>query len=194
MIGFIKGTLFEVGEDFVLVDCNSIGYLINIYPSLVNDLPMNGQDVFLYTHLQVLDNDFKLYGFLQKSELDLFKMLLGVSGIGTRNALNILGTVRPEVFLSAVTSQDIKVLTTIPGIGKKTAERLIFELKGKLGDAFIGFGTELSQSGEVIEALEVMGFRRNEIIPVLNDLQKKNLLKSTTEENIKLVLQIINRR
>lgn len=194
MIAFIKGSLFEAGEDYAMVDCNGVGYLVNIHPSFINDLPAAGQPVFLFTHLQVLDNDFKLYGFLQRSELQLFKILLGVSGIGARNAMNILGTVKPEAFFAAVMNRDVKVLTTIPGVGKKTAERLIFELKDKLGETVPVFAAEISRSGEVIEALEVMGFGRNEILPVLNDLQKENLLKNTTEENIKLVLKIINRR
>lgn len=193
MIGFIKGTLFEAGDDYVLVDCNGIGYLVNTHPNLIKDLPFTGQSLFLYTHLQVLDNDFKLYGFLNKSELSLFKILLNVSGIGARNALNVLGTIKPEAFFSAVLSQDEKTLTAIPGIGKKTAQRLIFELKDKLDSALQWADADSSLLGDVVEALEVMGFRRNEVLPVITDLQKNSLLKSTTEENIKLVLQILSR-
>ena len=194
MIGFIKGSLFEAGEDNVLVDCNGIGYIVNIHPSLLNELPVIGQSVFFYTHLQVLDNDYRLYGFLRRLEINLFKTLLGVSGIGARNALNILGAIKPEAFLQAVINQDEKTLTTIPGIGKKTAQRLIFELKDKLGETVPMLESGAPQLGDVIEALEVMGFKSNEILPVISDLHKNGLLKTTTEENIKLVLQILNRR
>ncbi|HNX28585.1 MAG TPA: Holliday junction branch migration protein RuvA [Syntrophomonadaceae bacterium] len=193
MIGFIKGVLFQIDEDNVLVDCNGLGYIVNIYPALIGELPPIGQPVMLYTHLQVLDNEYKLYGFINNSELNLFKTLLGVSGIGARNALNILGTVKPEAFLSAVMSQDEKTLTAIPGIGKKTAQRLIFELKDKLGETLPALEAVAPQLGDVIEALEVMGFKRNEIVPVVSDLHKNNRLKGTTEENIKLVLQILSR-
>ena len=194
MIGFIKGSLFEAGEDYVLVDCNGIGYIVNIHPSLLNELPDIGKSVFFYTHLQVLDNDYRLYGFLRRLDINLFKTLLGVSGIGARNALNILGAIKPEAFLQAVINQDEKTLTAIPGIGKKTAQRLIFELKDKLGDTVPMLESGAPQLGDVIEALEVMGFKSNEILPVISDLHKNGLLKTTTEENIKLVLQILNRR
>jgi len=195
MIGFVRGKLFQISDDSVWLDCNGIGYIVNIYPSLIGELPPIGETVMLYTHLQVLDNEYKLYGFIDHSELSLFKKLLGVSGIGARNALNVLDTVKPEAFLSAVLSQDEKTLTAIPGIGKKTAQRLIFELKDKLGDTFkVDIEAGAPQLGDVIEALEVMGFKRNEIIPVVSDLQKNNRLHGTTEENIKLVLQILSRR
>lgn len=193
MIGFIKGSLFQAGEDYVTVDCSGIGYIVNIHPSLINELPPVGQAVLLYTHLQVLDNEYKLYGFLHHSELNLFKTLLGVSGIGARNALNILGAVKPEAFFSAVMSQDEKTLTAIPGIGKKTAQRLIFELKDKLGETVPWLDAGQPPLGDVIEALEVMGFRRNEVLPVIAGLQKNRLLKSSSQENIKLVLQILHR-
>ncbi len=195
MIGFVRGKLFQINDDNVWLDCNGICYIVNIYPSLISELPPIGESVILYTHLQVLDNEFKLYGFIDHPELNLFKKLLGVSGIGARNALNVLGTVKPDTFLSAVLSQDEKTLTAIPGIGKKTAQRLIFELKDKLGDTFrADVEAGAPQLGDVIEALEVMGFKRNEIIPVVSDLQKNNRLHGTTEENIKLVLQILSRR
>lgn len=195
MIGFVRGEIFQINEDNVLLDCNGIGYLVNIYPALAGELPAVGTDIMLYTHLQVLDNEFKLYGFLNHAELNLFKTLLGVSGIGARNALNILGTIKPQVFISAVLNRDEKTLTTVPGIGKKTAQRLIFELKDKLGEVFtVVIEPGAPGLGDVVEALEVMGFRRTEIMPVVSDLQKNNRLGTTTEENIKLVLQILNRR
>ncbi len=195
MIGFVRGKLFQINEDNVLLDCSGIGYIVNIYPALVSELPPVGENIILYTHLQVLDNEFKLYGFLHNAELNLFKTLLGVSGIGARNALNILGAARPQAFIAAVLSGDEKTLITIPGIGKKTAQRLIFELKDKLGDDFtVSVEPSAPGLGDVVEALEVMGFKRSEIIPVVSDLQKNDRFSGTTEDNIKLVLQILNRR
>ena len=132
MISFVKGFLAEQNAESIVVDVNGVGYEINMPPRDIPKLPGRGETVLLYTHLQVLENEFKLYGFMEKEELKLFKQLLGVSGMGAKGAINVLDFIDPPGFYQAIASQDEKLLIKIPGVGKKTASRLIFELKDKV--------------------------------------------------------------
>jgi Holliday junction DNA helicase RuvA len=194
MISLIKGRLFDLGDDSVVVDTGGVGYEILVHARTRSRLPALGESVLLFTHLQVLENEFKLYGFLERQELALFKRLLGVSGMGARSALNLLENVEPGQFYRAIASEDEKFLVKIPGVGKKTAQRLIFELKDRLGDQVIlstaegstGGGDDL---GELLEALEALGYARNEIFPLVMNLQQEGRLPGRLEEKIRTVLQ-----
>src|SRR6056297_1325920 len=117
MISFIRGYLFAYDEDFILIDVNGVGYEIQVHSRAFSSLPSMGEQAMVYTYLQVLDNEMKLYGFLDREELNLFKLLLTVSGIGARGAMNILGNIEPSEFYQAVASGDEKRLLSAPGIG-----------------------------------------------------------------------------
>ena len=189
MISFVKGILYEQVTDRIIIDVNGIGYQVITHPRVILKLPPTGAPVFLHTHLQVLENEFKLYGFLDIQELELFTTLLGVSGIGARGALNILGSMEPGSFSRAISSSDEKTLTAIPGIGKKTAQRLIFELRDKIGDFQRSVQPESENTNDLLEALEVLGYSRSEILPLIMDLEQKQELGKNIQENIKLVLK-----
>lgn len=191
MIDYLRGILAEVDMDSVVLEVDGIGFELALPGRSLAALPPVGKEVRLFTYLQVLDNEFKLYGFLSRQEQRLFKTLLGVSGIGARGALNILGTLEPQQFYTAVASQDEKLLLKIPGVGKKMAQRLLFELKDKL-PAATAIPDDTSEPGmieQILEALEVLGFSRNEVYPVLRELSESGQLGEQVEENIKLVLR-----
>ncbi len=192
MIAFLRGQLFQRLQDSVIIEVGGLGYEVQVHNRLSAQLPPVGGQLLLHTYLQVMENEFKLFGFISRNELDVFKLLLSVSGIGARVALNILGSLEPEALFQAIASGDEKTLVTIPGIGKKTAQRLIFELKDKIGQYE---GTLTSAPGEntvlteVMEALEVLGYSRSEIFPLLMEMQAQGQMAERVEDNIKKVLK-----
>ncbi len=192
MISFLRGILVQCNQESIIVELSGIGYEVQIHTRTLSGLPPVGNSLLVHTYLQVLDNDFKLYGFLSSEELELFKILLGVSGIGARGALSILSAMKPAEFYQAIVSADEKRLLTVPGIGKKTAQRLVFELKDKVGKQQ-GLSLTASDDGygleEILEALEALGYQRSEIFPVIMDMKAHNELGDRVEENIKKVLR-----
>jgi Holliday junction DNA helicase RuvA len=192
MIAFVKGILHNLRGDLAVIDVNGLGYEINIHPRALNGLPQCGQPVMLHTHLAVSENEFKLYGFLDQAELDLFRLLLSISGIGAKAALNVLGHMEPARFYQAIASQDEKALLAISGVGKKSAQRLLFELKDKV-PAELALTPTPSESplpfSEVMEALEALGYNRSEVFPELMELKNQGLLGREVAHNVKLVLK-----
>src|SRR5690606_25001394 len=133
MIGRITGTLIEKTPPVVCIDVGGIGYEIDVPMSTLYDLPETGARVTLYTHLAVREDAHTLYGFLSDKERSAFRLLIKVTGIGARTALSVLSGMTVDELGSAITQQETGRLTRVPGIGKKTAERLLLELRGKLG-------------------------------------------------------------
>lgn len=170
MIGYIKGILAEVDEEAILLENGNIGYNIRI-PGLVLDrLPAIGTEIKLYTYMHVREDAISLFGFFSKDELEVFKMLLTVSGVGPKGALGILSALSCSDLRIAVHSQDSKAIAKAPGIGAKTAQRIIIDLKDKLkledawdfeendnATATPGTGTNVVQK-EAIEALTALGY------------------------------------
>lgn len=132
MIGQINGILIEKQAPTIIIDIHGIGYEIDISMHTLYALPDLGKKVHLYTHLVVREDAHLLYGFLHKNERSVFKQLIKISGIGTKTALGILSALTVEELSQAIIQENIKLLSSIPGIGKKTAERMILELRGKL--------------------------------------------------------------
>jgi len=192
MISFLRGLLVQCNQESIIVELSGIGYEVQIHNRALSGLPPVGNSLLVHTYLQVLDNDFKLYGFLSREELELFKILLGVSGIGARGAQSILSAMKPADFYQAIVSADEKRLLTVPGIGKKTAQRLVFELKDKVGKQQ-GISLAASEDGyfqeEILEALEALGYQRSEIFPIIMDMKAHNELSDRVEENIKKILR-----
>ncbi len=191
MIAFIKGNLEEITDSSVIIETHGVAYELNMHRRDIAGLPRNGIPIKVYTHFQVLENEFKLYGFCVKEEQSLFRLLLTVSGMGAKGAMNVLEAMDPEKFYRAIASKDEKLLTTISGIGKKSAQRLIFELKDKIGEASavaVAPGEE-PWLEDVLDALEALGYQRNEMFPMIMDLLAQGKLSDRVEENIKLVLK-----
>lgn len=194
MISFIRGILIAYNDENILVDLNGMGLEIQIHGRAFAAMPQVGEQVLVHTYLQVLDNEMKLYGFMEREELDLFKLLMTVSGIGARGAMNILGSIDTSTFYQAIASSDEKRLLAAPGIGRKTAQRLVFELKDKIGkQSKVSFqGTEIDHGVEdALEAMESLGYTRSEVFGVIMELKDKGELEKRAEDNIKKVLKIM---
>lgn len=191
MISCLRGVLYEIGADSVIIDVHGAGLEISLHQRALAALPRVGQSLLLHTHLQVLENEFRLYGFLDKEEVKLFKTLLGISGMGAKGAMNVLAAMEPLSFYQAIASGDEKVLTGIPGIGKKSAGRLIFELKNKVAEMSLTPADDTGGSAveEVLQAMESLGYGRSEVYSLVMELKQGGELSERLEDNIKTLLK-----
>lgn len=192
MYSYVKGTLEEVYEDRIVIENNGIGYQIEVPTSVIERLPELGDVVKIFTYLHVKEDCFSLFGFWSREEHKLFKMMLNVSGIGPKGALGILSTLSPERLCVAVASDDAKAIAKAPGIGSKTAQKLIIELrdKVKLEDVIQnGFDQVLpaveQQNNllmqEAVEALTSLGYSQKEAKEVVSMIE---LTEEMTVEDI----------
>src|SRR5690554_1437219 len=131
MIGYITGDLTVVSQDSIIIEQAGIGYELTVPSSAINNLPSIGSDVKIYTYLHVREDILALYGFLNHDDLKVFKLLITVSGIGPKAAIGILSALTPDDLRFAILSEDVKAITQAPGVGPKTAKKLILELKDK---------------------------------------------------------------
>ena len=171
VIGKLSGILSEKNPPQVLVDCNGVGYEVDVPMSTFYNLPANGEKVSLLTHFVVREDAQILFGFGTASERATFRLLIKISGVGPRMALGILSGLSADELARAVSDQNAARLTKVPGIGKKTAERLLLELKGKLG-ADLGphlFSTPDHQS-DILQALLALGYNDKEAAAALKAL------------------------
>jgi Holliday junction DNA helicase RuvA len=192
MIGRIAGVLLEKNPPHLLVDCNGVGYEIDVPMSTFYNLPATGEKMVLLTQLIVREDAHLLYGFGTAQERSAFRELLKITGIGARMALAVLSGMSVHELSQAITLQDAARLTRVPGIGKKTAERLLLELKGKLG-ADIGTTTAAaSASGhatDILHALQALGYSEKEALAAI-----KNVPAGTgVSEGIKLSLKALSK-
>ena len=173
MITYIKGELTELCESSIVVECYGVGYEIMVPASIISELPSIGELVKVYTFQYVREDILDLYGFLTKDDLKIFKLLITVNGIGPKGALSILSVIRPDELRLAVLSDDVKAIQKAPGIGGKTAQKLIIELKDKLNiEDVINKGIDNSVivpatgsvRDEAIEALVSLGYTSSEAI------------------------------
>ena len=134
MINYVSGILSEIEENLIIVEAGGIGYGINVPASLIGELPKAGSAVRIYTYFSVKEDSESLYGFLNKEDRDMFKQLISVNGVGPKGALAILSVMRPDDLRLAIATGDSKSISRAQGIGLKTAERVILELKNKIGD------------------------------------------------------------
>ena len=171
MIGRIAGTLIEKNPPHLLVDCHGVGYEIDVPMSTFYNLPALGERVVLLTHFVVREDAQLLYGFLTHDERTTFRLLVKISGVGPRTALSILSGLSVADLAQAVSLQQSSRLVKVPGIGKKTAERLLLELKGKLGDALTAPSTALrGAQGDILQALVALGYSDREAAAALKAL------------------------
>lgn len=132
MIGTLRGTIASKRPDFTVIEVNGVGYLVHVPLSTLSSLPDEGDTVFLQIHTHVREDSIDLYGFASEEEKRLFSSLINITGVGPKLALNILSGIPPDKFIEAIESENTGILSKIPGVGKKTANRLILELKEKL--------------------------------------------------------------
>jgi Holliday junction DNA helicase RuvA len=162
VIGKISGKLIERRPPQIIVDVHGVGYEIDVPMSTFYHLPVTGSEVTLYTHLIVREDAQQLYGFASEQERYTFRQLLRISGVGARTALSVLSGLSVTELYEAVAAQDVGRLTKIPGIGKKTAERLLLELKDKLDLAVAPAAATGSQIGDIANALLALGYNGKE--------------------------------
>ncbi len=198
MIGFLRGQVAALKADYCLLDVNGVGYRVFVAGSTRNKLRLN-EETQLFTYMNVYQDGITLYGFASEEEYDIFQLLIGVSGIGPKVALGILSSITVDGLCKAIQNKQATVLTKLPGIGKKSAERLILELKDKVGFAtsdaeeILSLDMEGPVGDDIISeaqaALMALGYSQAEIAPVL----KKATKCKTTEEIIKLALKQLNK-
>lgn len=176
MITQIKGRLIEKSPTELVVDCNGIGYSINITLNTFSKIG-NDENIKLYTHLIVKEDSHTLFGFLSKSERSLFKLLISVSGVGASTARTMLSSMTTGEIISSINTEDVNSVQSIKGIGSKTAQRIILELKDKIhsqeiDDSKIHLITK--DADEAITALEVLGYSRKFTIKIINKIKAEN--------------------
>ena len=201
MIGSIKGSVGYLGPDFCLIEtAGGVGYRIFMPAAHLAQLALGAQ-VMVHTHTAVREDAILLYGFLSQEYYNLFELRLGVSGVGPKMALGILSAIKPDAFYLAVQNRDVKTLTKLPGIGKKTAERMLLELKDKVGAATGEVGSDFGESiaaggsgavAEAMEALASLGYSNSEIMPVLQQIPDADKLSG--EEVLRQALKLFAKR
>ncbi|SFR86943.1 Holliday junction branch migration protein RuvA [Anaeromicropila populeti] len=199
MIAYIKGELADVSENGIVVENGNIGYEIRVPASVMNQLPVIGGTVKIYTYLYVREDAMNLYGFLTKDDLEIFQLLITVNGIGPKGALGILSAISPDNLRFAILADDAKTIAKAPGIGSKTASKLILELKDKirLEDAFEiklkheekekecrgAQGNSSQVQNDAVQALAALGYSNTEAlravrkITVTEDMTVEAVLK-----------------
>ncbi len=188
MIGRITGTLVEKIPPQILVDCHGVGYEVDVPMSTFYNLPATGEKVALHTHLVVREDAQLLYGFGTLEERRVFRQLLKISGVGPKLALSVLSGLSIADLAQAVASRESGRLTKIPGVGKKTAERLVLELRDKL-DATIGAGAASAKSrdgSDVLNALVALGYSEREAVHVIKQLPEGLSVPEAIRQALKL--------
>ena len=209
MLAYIKGNLEMKMTGYVVIDVGGLGYKVFMSEAGIENLGNIGDTVKVHTYYRVREDDISIYGFNTLEELKMFELLLGVSGVGARTALTMLATCTPSEFAIAVVSEDVKALTSIPGIGPKSAKRIILELKDKIKkeqeveavreqidkkqkeeNKFTEVVQIRGKLSEVTAALQVLGYNKKEIEKVLQKLDYKEL---SIEELIRKGLNLLSR-
>ena len=182
MIAYIKGTVQQQSEQGLVLDNQGIGYIIGMSASTMSRLPGKGEEAQVYTYMQVKEDDISLFGFVNQEELSLFRLLISISGIGPKVGMAVLGMMSPQQILSAIADGDAVAFSRVPGVGKKTAQRITLELQDKINSPMSaiqsasGAGAVLASSDkqDAVEALVALGYGRSESL--------KAVLAVATEE------------
>ena len=191
MIHHLKGQLIEKNPTYVVIECNGIGYTVNISLHTFSLIP-DSEAISLYTYLQVKEDSHTLYGFMEKSEREIFKLLISVSGVGTSTARTMLSSLQPKEVTEAIAGEDVPTIQSVKGIGAKTAQRVILDLKDKvlkvLGDDEVFVSQNNTNKEEALSALETLGYNRRQAGKVVEKILKEDP-ESTVESIIKLALK-----
>ena len=193
MITHIKGRLSEKSPTNVVIETNGIGYWINISLTTFSQIP-DQENIKLFTHLQIKEDSHSLYGFYTQKEREIFRLLISVSGVGTSTARTMLSSLTPEQVIDAISSNNVSIVQSVKGIGSKTAQRLIIELRDKvlkiydIDEAFVDSNNTTRE--EALSALEVLGINKKSAERLVDKIIKDNL-DITVEEIIKETLKNI---
>lgn len=199
MFAYIKGNLSDKASNYVVVDVGGIGYKIFVSNKVIDTIGEIGSNVKVHTHYYVREDNISLYGFLTNEELRMFELLLSVSGIGAKSAIAMLSEISPSSFALAVITDDIMKLTKIPGIGNKTAARIVLELKDKLKteqgitkeENVKNISEQNDNINEAVSALQVLGYAKYEISKAIDKIE--GLDKLSIEDVIKKALQLLSK-
>ena len=190
MISYIKGEIIALGTSYLIVNTGNIGYRVYVSNQILSGIHLN-EDVQFYTHQQLKEDSSDLYGFINLSELDFFEKLISISGIGPKTALGVMNGADVSTIQSAIMKGDPSLLTKVSGIGKKTAERIVLELKGKLGSIAVSTDIKLdNQDAELLDALEALGYSMHQAREVLKNISAEH---KTLNEKVKAALQLLSR-
>jgi Holliday junction DNA helicase RuvA len=186
MIGSLRGRLINKKPDYVLVDVGGVGYIVHVPLNALSSLPDEGHEVFLRIHTHVRDDAIQLFGFSSEEEKKVFTTLLGVSGVGPKMALNVLSGISHDDFLGAVRQEDVAMLCRIPGLGKKTAHRLILELRDKLPAPST---VKENVFEDALSALVNLGYKKNTAQECLDKTYQQGYrdIESLLKETLKLL-------
>ena len=200
MFAYLKGILEVKTKGYIVIDVCGVGYKVFMSETAVEQLGEIGESVKVYTYLRVREDDMSLYGFNTNEELRMFELLLSVSGIGAKSAITILSNITPSSFALAVIADDVNKIKSLPGIGAKSAQRIILELKDKInaenkdGKSPVSMVSKIKEDKEKVEeaisALQVLGYSKKEIEKALANIQMQEL---TVEEIIKMGLKNLSR-
>jgi Holliday junction DNA helicase RuvA len=193
MIAFLTGAVVQRGADFCLLDVGGVGYRLAMSTTSLAALPADGDTTTVLTHLHVRDDDVSLYGFAEVDERDLFSMLITVSGVGPKVALATLSALRPAVLTEAIAREDLAAISSVPGIGKKTAQRIVLDLKDRLDvpDLAPSVAAAPDAFAEAREALSGMGFSAGEITSAVVGFEPGDGVAVKAEEIVRHALQAL---
>lgn len=198
MIAYLKGTVHSKSENQLILDVRDVGYQLEISTQTLDQLPGRGEEVELLVHHHITDNDQRLFGFLGQNEKDLFELLITVKGVGPKLGLTILSGLPAEEITGAIVQKDKNTLSQIKGIGKKTAERMILELKDKVSEMVDATYTPSSGSvsgnlkGEAISALQSLGFKKRDSEKAVSMAAGNGESAQTVQELVKMALTQLN--
>ncbi|MDF1618465.1 Holliday junction branch migration protein RuvA [Petrocella sp. FN5] len=196
MLSYIKGLLEEISEDMIVIEANHVGFSIQVPSSIFKELPNIGESIKIYTYLYVREDAMVLFGFITKDDMEIFKKLITVNGIGPKGAMGILSVMTGYELRVAIMSNDLNRICLAPGIGKKTAQKLILDLKDKLKlidfeDGMDGSVTEktinpsLRYADEGVEALVALGYSSHEAIHAVKGLHDLDSVEAVIKEALK---------
>lgn len=201
MIAYLKGLLETKHQEFAIIDVNGVGYEVEISTQTYDQLPKEGVELKLLVYHHITDNDQRLFGFATADEKELFELLITVKGVGPKLGLTILSGLPAPQIISALAQSDKDALTQITGIGKKTAERMILELKDKIADLSIGIpetgdGSDIlprNLKEEAVSALESLGFRKRDAEKAVTTAAKQNGSVDNLQQLVKKALGMLNK-
>jgi Holliday junction DNA helicase RuvA len=191
MISHLSGTILSIKDSFIILDVHGIGYKVTCAKQTIENFKIS-EEISLHTYLSVKEDSLELFGFTQYEELELFTLLVGVNGIGPRSAIGILGLESTDKLINAIVNKDVGYLTKVSGIGKKSAEKIILELKDKVSISDISNMKEsMREEEDVLEALKTLGYRADEARNALRQVPSEITNQSTI---IKEALKFLSQR
>jgi len=199
MIAYLKGIIYSKSPEQLIVDVHDVGYQLEISTQTYEELPAEGEEVELMVYHHITDNDQRLFGFSNQNEKDLFELLITVKGVGPKLGLTILSGLPAEEITGAIVQKDKAALSQITGIGKKTAERMILELKDKISEmvdvtyADSGTGISGNLKEEAVSALQSLGFRKRDSEEAVSLAAKETDIDGNVQELVKKALSQLNK-